>query len=210
MKRKNELSRSVSNVNKRLDRYGGVLYKDNKKINIAYSKEKTTLKVQYNEYKKMLKEYNKGNIDENGLKLAQQRVEETLENYKNRFNKSNRQELLEERAKSEKVLNSRIGSTKNIMDFNDVESRYKEISDIINNAIDKKNLKENSELEHLTAQEIYDRIYGNAIETPYYELRSDMIAEDRTQFRQSILKNLKNGGYLDDVEIGKINNLLSI
>lgn len=207
---KNEYVKDVSNLKRRIKRYRKEFIQDkseNKSRKYGFSNQLNIINQVYTEYKDYVKKYNKGEISKEQVELAKERLSDTIESYKNYFSKENKKNII---MYEDEVLKMRIGGVKNIKNFNDVETVYKKVSDIINDAIERKNNIEGTNDDKVTPQDIYDRVFGGAIDSPYYEDIIEELAEKRNDFRQSVIKELKNGGYLSSQDEISINNLLSI
>lgn len=217
-KLKNEYVKEISNLKSRINRYDTIIKDVNdagkeRKRNLAFSKEISEVNRNYNAYKNALKKYNKGETeDKTELNLAKEKLDETIFMYKRVFNKQNKEGLDVIRKDREHLYYSRLGSIKNVRNINELDNKYKQIADILNKLTEQYERKQGKtkDFTTYTTDDIYDKLYSGANESPYYEEIVESIAEDRKEFISSIIKPLRDSKVMSNVDYMKINNLLGV
>ena len=215
-KLKNNYVKQVSNLKQKINRRDRriVFDKDNnKKVNVTFSKQLSEINIDYNNYKNAIKKYNKGDIKNiKEVQLAEEKLQGTLATYNSIFDIKNieyQKLLLDE---SEKLLNARLSSIKNVKNVNELNNKYSQVADIINNLTEQMERKDGKtdNFTTYTTDDIYDRLFGNANESPYYEEITDKLADSKAEFRVSIIKPLRQSGVMSDEMYQVINDLLNL
>ena len=136
-KLKNNYVRQVSNLKQKINRRDRriVFDKDkSKKVNVSFSKQLSEINIDYSNYKNAIKKYNKGDIKNiKEVQLAEEKLQGTLATYNSIFDIKNieyQKLLLDE---SEKLLNARLSSIKNVKNVNELNNKFSQVADIINN-----------------------------------------------------------------------------
>ena len=157
--------------------------------------------------------YNKGDIKNiKEVQLAEEKLQGTLATYNSIFDIKNieyQKLLLDE---SEKLLNARLSSIKNVKNVNELNNKFSQVADIINNLTEQMERKDGKTDNFTTysTDDIYDRLFGNANESPYYEEIADKLADSKAEFRVSIIKPLRQSGVMSDEMYQVINDLLNL
>lgn len=215
-KLKNNYVKQVSNLKQKINRRDKriVFDKDsNKKVNVTFSKQLSEINIDYNSYKNAIKKYNKGDIKNiKEVQLAEEKLQGTLATYNSIFDIKNieyQKLLLDE---SEKLLNARLSSIKNVKNINELNNKFSQVADIINNLTEQMERKDGKTDNFTTysTDDIYDRLFGNANESPYYEEIADKLADSKAEFRVSIIKPLRQSGVMSDEMYQVINDLLNL
>lgn len=215
-KLKNNYVKQVSNLKQKINRRDRriVFDKDNnKKVNVTFSKQLSEINIDYNNYKNAIKKYNKGDIKNiKEVQLAEEKLQGTLATYNSIFDIKNieyQKLLLDE---SEKLLNARLSSIKNVKNVNELNNKFSQVADIINNLTEQMERKDGKtdNFTTYTTDDIYDRLFGNANESPYYEEIADKLADSKAEFRVSIIKPLRQSGVMSDEMYQVINDLLNL
>lgn len=215
-KLKNNYVRQVSNLKQKINRRDRriVFDKDkNKKVNVSFSKQLSEINIDYSNYKNAIKKYNKGDIKNiKEVQLAEEKLQGTLATYNSIFDKRNieyQKLLLDE---SEKLLNARLSSIKGVKNVSELDNKFSQVADIINNLTEQMERK-NGKTDNFTTystDDIYDRLFGSANESPYYEEIADELADSKAEFRVSIIKPLRQSGVMSDEMYQVINDLLQL
>lgn len=215
-KLKNNYVKQVANLKAKINRRDRRIIFDkekNKKTNIAFSKQLSEINIDYSNYKKIIKDYNKGNIKNiKEVQLAEQKLQDTLYTYNSIFDKSNKdiQDCILD--SNEKVLYARLSSGKGVSSIDELNNKYAQATKIINNLteeMERKNGKE-KDFTTYTIDDIYERLFGQANETPYYEEITEKLADSQAEFRNSIIKPLRQSKVMDDNMYRIINDLLQL
>lgn len=215
-KLKNNYVRQVSNLKQKINRRDRRIIFDkdnNKKVNVTFSKQLSEINIDYNNYKNAIKKYNKGDIKNiKEVQLAEEKLQGTLATYNSIFDIKNieyQKLLLDE---SEKLLNARLSSIKNVKNVNELNNKFSRVADIINNLTEQMERKDGKTDNFTTysTDDIYDRLFGNANESPYYEEIADKLADSKAEFRVSIIKPLRQSGVMSDEMYQVINDLLNL
>ena len=215
-KLKNNYVKQVSNLKKKINRRDRRIIFDkdnNKKVNVTFSKQLSEIQIDYNNYKNAIKKYNKGDIKNiKEVQLAEEKLQGTLATYNSIFDIKNieyQKLLLDE---SEKLLNARLSSIKNVKNVNELNNKFSQVADIINNLTEQMERKDGKTDNFTTysTDDIYDRLFGNANESPYYEEIADKLADSKAEFRVSIIKPLRQSGVMSDEMYQVINDLLNL
>lgn len=215
-KLKNNYVRQVSNLKQKINRRDKRIIFDkdnNKKVNVTFSKQLSEINIDYNNYKNAIKKYNKGDIKNiKEVQLAEEKLQGTLATYNSIFDIKNieyQKLLLDE---SEKLLNARLSSIKNVKNVNELNNKFSQVADIINNLTEQMERKDGKTDNFTTysTDDIYDRLFGNANESPYYEEIADKLADSKAEFRVSIIKPLRQSGVMSDEMYQVINDLLNL
>lgn len=215
-KLKNNYVRQVSNLKQKINRRDKriVFDKDkSKKVNVSFSKQLSEINIDYSNYKNAIKKYNKGDIKNiKEVQLAEEKLQGTLVTYNNIFDRRNikyQKLLLDE---SEKLLNARLSGIKGVKNVSELDNKFSQVADIINNLTEQME-RENGKTDNFTTystDDIYDRLFGNANESPYYEEIADELADSKAEFRISIIKPLRQSGVMSDEMYQVINDLLQL
>jgi hypothetical protein len=215
-KLKNNYVRQVSNLKQKINRRDRriVFDKDkNKKVNVSFSKQLSEINIDYSNYKNAIKKYNKGDIKNiKEVQLAEEKLQGTLATYNSIFDKRNieyQKLLLDE---SEKLLNARLSGIKGVKNVSELDNKFSQVADIINNLTEQME-RENGKTDNFTTystDDIYDRLFGSANESPYYEEIADELADSKAEFRVSIIKPLRQSGVMSDEMYQVINDLLQL
>lgn len=215
-KLKNNYVKQVSNLKQKINRRDRRIIFDkdnNKKVNVTFSKQLSEINIDYNNYKNAIKKYNKGDIKNiKEVQLAEEKLQGTLATYNSIFDIKNieyQKLLLDE---SEKLLNARLSSIKNVKNVNELNNKFSQVADIINNLTEQMERKDGKTDNFTTysTDDIYDRLFGNANESPYYEEIADKLADSKAEFRVSIIKPLRQSGVMSDEMYQVINDLLNL
>ena len=215
-KLKNNYVRQVSNLKQKINRRDRriVFDKDkSKKVNVSFSKQLSEINIDYSNYKNAIKKYNKGDIKNiKEVQLAEEKLQGTLATYNSIFDIKNieyQKLLLDE---SEKLLNARLSSIKNVKNVNELNNKFSQVADIINNLTEQMERKDGKTDNFTTysTDDIYDRLFGSANESPYYEEIADELADSKAEFRVSIIKPLRQSGVMSDEMYQVINDLLQL
>lgn len=215
-KLKNNYVRQVSNLKQKINRRDRriVFDKDkSKKVNISFSKQLSEINIDYSNYKNAIKKYNKGDIKNiKEVQLAEEKLQGTLATYNSIFDRRNiefQKFLLDE---SEKLLNARLSGIKGVKNVSELDNKFSQVADIINNLTEQMERK-NGKTDNFTTystDDIYDRLFGSANESPYYEEIADELADSKAEFRVSIIKPLRQSGVMSDEMYQVINDLLQL
>lgn len=215
-KLKNNYVRQVSNLKQKINRRDRriVFDKDkSKKVNVSFSKQLSEINIDYSNYKNAIKKYNKGDIKNiKEVQLAEEKLQGTLATYNSIFDRRNieyQKFLLDE---SEKLLNARLSSIKGVKNVSELDNKFSQVADIINNLTEQME-RENGKTDNFTTystDDIYDRLFGSANESPYYEEIVDELADSKAEFRVSIIKPLRQSGVMSDEMYQVINDLLQL
>lgn len=215
-KLKNNYVRQVSNLKQKINRRDRriVFDKDkSKKVNVSFSKQLSEINIDYSNYKNAIKKYNKGDIKNiKEVQLAEEKLQGTLATYNSIFDRRNieyQKFLLDE---SEKLLNARISGIKGVKNVSELDNKFSQVADIINNLTEQME-RENGKTDNFTTystDDIYDRLFGTANESPYYEEIADELADSKAEFRVSIIKPLRQSGVMSDEMYQVINDLLQL
>lgn len=215
-KLKNNYVRQVSNLKQKINRRDRriVFDKDkSKKVNVSFSKQLSEINIDYSNYKNAIKKYNKGDIKNiKEVQLAEEKLQGTLATYNSIFDKRNieyQKFLLDE---SEKLLNARLSGIKGVKNVSELDNKFSQVADIINNLTEQME-RENGKTDNFTTystDDIYDRLFGSANESPYYEEIADELADSKAEFRVSIIKPLRQSGVMSDEMYQVINDLLQL
>lgn len=215
-KLKNNYVRQVSNLKQKINRRDRriVFDKDkSKKVNISFSKQLSEINIDYSNYKNAIKKYNKGDIKNiKEVQLAEEKLQGTLATYNSIFDRRNieyQKFLLDE---SEKLLNARLSGIKGVKNVSELDNKFSQVADIINNLTEQME-RENGKTDNFTTystDDIYDRLFGSANESPYYEEIADELADSKAEFRVSIIKPLRQSGVMSDEMYQVINDLLQL
>lgn len=215
-KLKNNYVKQVINLKQKINRRDRRIIFDkdnNKKVNVTFSKQLSEINIDYNNYKNAIKKYNKGDIKNiKEVQLAEEKLQGTLATYNSIFDIKNieyQKLLLDE---SEKLLNARLSSIKNVKNVNELNNKFSQVADIINNLTEQMERKDGKTDNFTTysTDDIYDRLFGNANESPYYEEIADKLADSKAEFRVSIIKPLRQSGVMSDEMYQVINDLLNL
>lgn len=215
-KLKNNYVRQVSNLKQKINRRDRriVFDKDkSKKVNVSFSKQLSEINIDYSNYKNAIKKYNKGDIKNiKEVQLAEEKLQGTLATYNSIFDRRNieyQKFLLYE---SEKLLNARLSGIKGVKNVSELDNKFSQVADIINNLTEQME-RENGKTDNFTTystDDIYDRLFGSANESPYYEEIADELADSKAEFRVSIIKPLRQSGVMSDEMYQVINDLLQL
>lgn len=215
-KLKNNYVRQVSNLKQKINRRNRriVFDKDkSKKVNVSFSKQLSEINIDYSNYKNAIKKYNKGDIKNiKEVQLAEEKLQGTLATYNSIFDRRNieyQKFLLDE---SEKLLNARLSGIKGVKNVSELDNKFSQVADIINNLTEQME-RENGKTDNFTTystDDIYDRLFGSANESPYYEEIVDELADSKAEFRVSIIKPLRQSGVMSDEMYQVINDLLQL
>lgn len=213
---KNNYVRQVSNLKQKINRRDRriVFDKDkSKKVNVSFSKQLSEINIDYSNYKNAIKKYNKGDIKNiKEVQLAEEKLQGTLVTYNSIFDRRNieyQKFLLDE---SEKLLNARLSGIKGVKNVSELDNKFSQVADIINNLTEQME-RENGKTDNFTTystDDIYDRLFGSANESPYYEEITDELADSKAEFRVSIIKPLRQSGVMSDEMYQVINDLLQL
>lgn len=215
-KLKNNYVRQVSNLKQKINKRDRriVFDKDkSKKVNVSFSKQLSEINIDYSNYKNAIKKYNKGDIKNiKEVQLAEEKLQGTLATYNSIFDRRNieyQKLLLDE---SEKLLNARLSGIKGVKNVSELDNKFSQVADIINNLTEQME-RENGKTDNFTTystDDIYDRLFGSANESPYYEEIADELADSKAEFRVSIIKPLRQSGVMSDEMYQVINDLLQL
>lgn len=215
-KLKNNYVRQVSNLKQKINSRDRriVFDKDkSKKVNVSFSKQLSEINIDYSNYKNAIKKYNKGDIKNiKEVQLAEEKLQGTLATYNSIFDRRNieyQKLLLDE---SEKLLNARLSGIKGVKNVSELDNKFSQVADIINNLTEQME-RENGKTDNFTTystDDIYDRLFGSANESPYYEEIADELADSKAEFRVSIIKPLRQSGVMSDEMYQVINDLLQL
>lgn len=215
-KLKNNYVRQVSNLKQKINRRDRRIIFDkdkSKKVNVSFSKQLSEINIDYSNYKNAIKKYNKGDIKNiKEVQLAEEKLQGTLATYNSIFDRRNieyQKFLLDE---SEKLLNARLSGIKGVKNVSELDNKFSQVADIINNLTEQME-RENGKTDNFTTystDDIYDRLFGSANESPYYEEIADELADSKAEFRVSIIKPLRQSGVMSDEMYQVINDLLQL
>ena len=215
-KLKNNYVRQVSNLKQKINRRDRRIIFDkdkSKKVNVSFSKQLSEINIDYSNYKNAIKKYNKGDIKNiKEVQLAEEKLQGTLATYNSIFDRRNieyQKFLLDE---SEKLLNARLSGIKGVKNVSELDNKFSQVADIINNLTEQME-RENGNTDNFTTystDDIYDRLFGSANESPYYEEIADELADSKAEFRVSIIKPLRQSGVMSDEMYQVINDLLQL
>lgn len=215
-KLKNNYVRQVSNLKQKINMRDRriVFDKDkSKKVNVSFSKQLSEINIDYSNYKNAIKKYNKGDIKNiKEVQLAEEKLQGTLATYNSIFDRRNieyQKFLLDE---SEKLFNARLSGIKGVKNVSELDNKFSQVADIINNLTEQME-RENGKTDNFTTystDDIYDRLFGSANESPYYEEIVDELADSKAEFRVSIIKPLRQSGVMSDEMYQVINDLLQL
>ena len=215
-KLRNNYVKEVSNLKQKINRRDRriVFDKDsNKKVNLSFSKQLSEINIDYNNYKNTIKKYNKGEIENiKEVELAEEKLQSTLMTYNSIFDRKNKslQDLILD--ESEKLLNARLSGIKGVKNISELDNKFSKVTDIINDLTEQMERK-NGKTDNFTTyntDDIYDRLFGSANESPYYEEIADELADSKAEFRVSIIKPLRQSGVMSDEMYQVINDLLQL
>lgn len=234
---KNEFSKKVSSAKQRLNRYKRTItktvdfYDRETKIKIGEYEVKSKLESNvskmyrrnlqnaYNTYKDKLSRYNKGEIGADQVELATVKLNDILDDITTKYSKGHRQEVTAsyfdddavdylERVtgihKDERQQALNEYNSENNFDYDEYDV-YQVVADILNKANAKR--KQHSDY---SSKDIYEMLYSNAIESSKYEDIVEQLAEDKFNFRNSIITDLKDDGVLTAEDEILINKLLGV
>lgn len=215
-KLKNNYVRQVINLKQKINRRDRRIIFDkdkSKKVNVSFSKQLSEINIDYSNYKNAIKKYNKGDIKNiKEVQLAEEKLQGTLAIYNSIFDRRNieyQKFLLDE---SEKLLNVRLSGIKGVKNVSELDNKFSQVADIINNLTEQME-RENGKTDNFTTystDDIYDRLFGSANESPYYEEIVDELADSKAEFRVSIIKPLRQSGVMSDEMYQVINDLLQL
>jgi hypothetical protein len=215
-KLKNNYVRQVSNLKQKINRRDRKIVFDkdkSKKVNVSFSKQLSEINIDYSNYKNAIKKYNKGDIKNiKEVQLAEEKLQGTLATYNSIFDRRNieyQKFLLYE---SEKLLNARLSGIKGVKNVSELDNKFSQVADIINNLTEQME-RENGKTDNFTTystDDIYDRLFGTANESLYYEEIADELADSKAEFRVSIIKPLRQSGVMSDEMYQVINDLLQL
>lgn len=215
-KLKNNYVRQVSNLKQKINRRDRriVFDKDkSKKVNVSFSKQLSEINIDYSNYKNAIKKYNKGDIKNiKEVQLAEEKLQGTLATYNSIFDKRNIEYLKLLLYENKKLLNARISGIKGVKNVSELDNKFSQVADIINNLTEQMERK-NGKTDNFTTystDDIYDRLFGSANESPYYEEIADELADSKAEFRVSIIKPLRQSGVMSDEMYQVINDLLQL
>lgn len=215
-KLRNNYVKEVSNLKQKINRRDRriVFDKDsNKKVNVSFSKQLSEINIDYNNYKNIIKKYNKGEIENiKEVELAEEKLQSTLMTYNSIFDRKNKslQDLVLD--ENEKLLNARLSGIKGVKNISELDNKFSKVTDIINDLTEQMERK-NGKTDNFTTystDDIYDRLFGSANESPYYEEIADELANSKAEFRVSIIKPLRQSGVMSDEMYQVINDLLQL
>lgn len=215
-KLRNNYVKEVSNLKQKINRRDRriVFDKDsNKKVNVSFSKQLSEINIDYNNYKNIIKKYNKGEIENiKEVELAEEKLQSTLMTYNSIFDRKNKslQDLVLD--ESEKLLNARLSGIKGVKNISELDNKFSKVTDIINDLTEQME-RNNGKTDNFTTystDDIYDRLFGSANESPYYEEIADELADSKAEFRVSIIKPLRQSGVMSDEMYQVINDLLQL
>lgn len=215
-KLKNNYVRQVSNLKQKINRRDRriVFDKDkSKKVNVSFSKQLSEINIDYSNYKNAIKKYNKGDIKNiKEVQLAEEKLQSTLATYNSIFDRRNIEYIKFLLYESEKLLNARLSGIKGVKNVSELDNKFSQVADIINNLTEQME-RENGKTDNFTTystDDIYDRLFGSANESPYYEEITDELADSKAEFRVSIIKPLRQSGVMSDEMYQVINDLLQL
>ena len=162
----------------------------------------------YNDYKNKLKEYNKGEIGLEQVEIADYKLFNVLENIKNVYNKKSlkgtKSNYFDEEATEflERVTGRGGKGREEVLKNTKYEGYniYNAVAEILNKAEGK---------EVYTGNDIYNKLYSNALETQRYEELVEELAEGKAKFN-SILADLKRDNKLTKADEDLITAILVI
>ena len=217
-KLKNNYVKQVSNLKQKINRYEPKIKFDEdskaKRINI-FKTQKQNINIDYNNYKNIIKKYNKGEIKNiKEVQLAEEKLQGTLATYDSIFNRLNKDYIknIIDNSKEMKILNAKLSGIKNEKNVNELDNKFSKVADIINDLTEKMERK-NGKTDNFTTystDDIYNRLFGSANESPYYEEIIDELADNKAEFRTSIIKPLRQSGVMSDEMYQIINDLLQL
>ena len=217
-KLKNNYVKQVSNLKQKINRYEPKIKFDEdskaKRINI-FKTQKQNINIDYSNYKNIIKKYNKGEIKNiKEVQLAEEKLQGTLATYDSIFNRNNKDYIkyIIDNSKEMKILNAKLSGIKNVKNVNELDNKFSKVADIINDLTEKME-RENGKTDNFTTystDDIYNRLFGSANESPYYEEIIDELADNKAEFRTSIIKPLRKSGVMSDEMYQIINDLLQL
>ena len=217
-KLKNNYVKQVSNLKQKINRYEPKIKFDEdskaKRINI-FKTQKQNINIDYSNYKNIIKKYNKGEIKNiKEVQLAEEKLQGTLATYDSIFNRNNKDYIKDiiDNSKEMKILNAKLSGIKNVKNVNELDNKFSKVADIINDLTEKME-RENGKTDNFTTystDDIYNRLFGSANESPYYEEIIDELADNKAEFRTSIIKPLRKSGVMSDEMYQIINDLLQL
>lgn len=217
-KLKNNYVKQVSNLKQKINRYEPkIKFNEDskaKRINV-FKTQKQNINIDYNNYKNIIKKYNKGEIKNiKEVQLAEEKLQGTLAIYDSIFNRYNKDYIknIIDNSNEMKILNAKLSSIKNVNNVNELDNKFSQVADIINNLTEQMERKDGKtdNFTTYTTDDIYDRLFGNANESPYYEEIADKLADSKAEFRVSIIKPLRQSGVMSDEMYQVINDLLNL
>ena len=105
-----------------------------------------------------------------------------------------------------------LARIKNVKNVNELDNKFSKVADIINDLTEKMERK-NGKTDNFTTystDDIYNRLFGSANESPYYEEKINELAYNKEEFRTSIIKPLRQSGVMSDEMYQIINDLLQL
>ena len=111
-----------------------------------------------------------------------------------------------------KILNAKLSGIKDVKNATELDNKFSQVANIINDLTEQME-RENGKTDNFTTystDDIYDRLFGSANESPYYEEIVDELADSKAEFRVSIIKPLRQSGVMSDEMYQVINDLLQL
>lgn len=225
-KMKNMYVKEVSRVKRKVKRYGDTtIYKkdDDEYINRsnAFKKEINDITIAYDTYKKAIRNYNKGVTSSNKeIELAEQNLQEVLYTNDSIFNKKNKAFIEDLKIQRNLVMYAKMSSTKDIKNNSEKNltsqevllNKYSNAVDILNKATEKMERSQGKKdnFTTYTVNDLYEKLFSGANDTPYYEDIVDTLSDNRAEFRHSIIGELKKNGALSKKEETMLNAYIGI
>ena len=217
-KLKNNYVKQVSNLKQKINRYEPKInFNENskaKRINV-FKTEKQNINIDYSNYKNIIKKYNKGEIKNiKEVQLAEEKLQGTIATYNSIFNRYNKDYIkyIINNNKDMKILNAKLSGIKDVKNATELDNKFSQVANIINDLTEQME-RENGKTDNFTTystDDIYDRLFGGANESPYYEEIVDELADSKAEFRVSIIKPLRQSGVMSDEMYQVINDLLQL
>ena len=217
-KLKNNYVKQVSNLKQKINRYEPKInFNENskaKRINV-FKTEKQNINIDYSNYKNIIKKYNKGEIKNiKEVQLAEEKLQGTIATYNSIFNRYNKDYIkyIINNNKDMKILNDKLSGIKDVKNATELDNKFSQVANIINDLTEQME-RENGKTDNFTTystDDIYDRLFGGANESPYYEEIVDELADSKAEFRVSIIKPLRQSGVMSDEMYQVINDLLQL
>lgn len=217
-KLKNNYVRQVSNLKQKINRYEPkIKFNEDskaKRINV-FKTEKQNINIDYSNYKNIIKKYNKGEIKNiKEVQLAEEKLQNTIATYDSIFNRYNKDYIkyIINSNKDMKILNAKLSGIKDVKNVTELDNKFSQVAKIINDLTEQME-RENGKIDNFTTystDDIYDRLFGSANESPYYEEIVDELADSKAEFRVSIIKPLRQSGVMSDEMYQVINDLLQL